>query len=189
MSKIDPSDAHYIDNERFLKEMTEYVNEYRISEKEGKDLPAVSEYVGECFLKIAKGLSFKNNFINYTYHEDFISDGVYCALLYAHNFDPEKSHNPFAYFTSLIYYAFVRRIKNERKQMYLKYKVVENSGIYESITNVVDRDNALFHKMHVEYLSSIREYDKIFSDINNTEEKKKRKKKHVPKNLETFFME
>ena len=59
------------------------------------------------FLKIANHLSFKPNFVNYMFKEDMISDGIENCVQYVHNFDPEKSQNPFAYFTQIIHYAFL----------------------------------------------------------------------------------
>ena len=83
----------------------------------GESRPPVSEYIGECFMKIAEHLSYKPNFINYEYREEMIGDGIENCLMYAHNFDPEKSKNPFSYFTQMIYYAFLRRIQKEKKQI------------------------------------------------------------------------
>ena len=77
--------------------------------------PPVTNYIGECFLKIANGLSYRPNFINYTYRSEMVSDGIENCLQYIHNFDPEKSKNPFAYFTQIIYYAFLRRIQKEKE--------------------------------------------------------------------------
>ena len=67
--------------------------------------------------KIANGLSYRPNFINYTYRQEMISDGIENCLQYIHNFDPEKSKNPFAYFTQIIYYAFIRRIQKEKNNL------------------------------------------------------------------------
>ena len=85
--------------------------------KDGKKPPPVTNYIGECFLKIVNHLSYRPNFINYTYREEMISDGIENCLQYVHNFNPEKSDNPFAYFTQIIYYAFLRRIQKEKKQL------------------------------------------------------------------------
>ena len=117
---------HYVDNAKFLEAMIEYKKEYTISINDDKDLPQISEYLGSVFLKIAQRLSFRPNFINYTFKNDMISDGIENCLHYIHNFNPEKSNNPFAYFTQIIYYAFIRRIQKEKKQLYIKYKTMQN---------------------------------------------------------------
>jgi len=117
---------HYVDNAKFLEAMIEYKKEYTISINDDKELPLISEYLGSVFLKIAQRLSFRPNFINYTFKNDMISDGIENCLHYIHNFNPEKSNNPFAYFTQIIYYAFIRRIQKEKKQLYIKYKTMQN---------------------------------------------------------------
>ena len=118
--------AHYVDNAKFLEAMIEYKREYNKSKESDTDLPMISEYLGSVFLKIAQRLSFRPNFINYAFKNDMISDGIENCLHYIHNFNPEKSNNPFAYFTQIIYYAFIRRIQKEKKQLYIKYKAIEN---------------------------------------------------------------
>ena len=120
------SKLHYVDNAKFLEAMTEYKRDYNLALKNNKELPPVSEYLGSVFLKIAQRLSFRPNFINYTFKNDMISDGIENCLHYIHNFNPEKSNNPFAYFTQIIYYAFIRRIQKEKKQLYIKYKTMQN---------------------------------------------------------------
>ena len=109
--------AHYVDNSVFLEAMIQYKNAYDDAKKNEKDLPQISEYLGSVFLKIAQRLSFRPNFINYAFKNDMISDGIENCLHYIHNFNPEKSNNPFAYFTQIIYYAFIRRIQKEKKQL------------------------------------------------------------------------
>ena len=116
---------HYIDNKRFLAEMIKWKKEIREAEDSGDEIPPVSEYIGQCFMKIAERLSSKANFMNYPYKEEMIGDGIENCLMYAHNFNPRKSKNPFSYFTQIIYYAFLRRIEREKKQGYIKYKLTE----------------------------------------------------------------
>jgi len=120
---------HYIDNKRFFEEMKAWKVLVNAADKEGKPHPPVTEYIGECFMAIADRLSRKPNFINYPYRDEMISDGIENCLLYAYNFDPKKSTNPFSYFTQIIYYAFLRRISKEKKQAYIKLKKIENSDV------------------------------------------------------------
>ena len=125
---------HYVDNQRFLLEMTEYQNERKIAKENGIELPPCPDYIGECFLKIAQRLSFRPNFINYAFREDMISDGIENCVQYMNNFNPEKSKTPFAYFTQIIYYAFIRRIQKEKKQLYIKYKTMDsNSSLGDNV--------------------------------------------------------
>jgi hypothetical protein len=113
----------------FLKNNRKPTREDRSKHWEGK--PPIPNYLGECFLKIATHLSYKPNFINYMFREDMISDGVENCVQYIHNFDPEKSTNPFAYFTQIINYAFLRRISKEKRQLEIKSKIIEKTGFDE----------------------------------------------------------
>ena len=140
MSKKSKS-VHYVDNKKFLAAMIEFKEKCKVAEDDGDDRPPVSNYIGECFLKIATHLSFRPNFINYTYRDDMISDGIENCLQYVSNFNPEKSNNPFAYFTQIIYYAFLRRIAKEKKQTHVKNKIIENSQ-YESWVTMAGDDTS-----------------------------------------------
>jgi DNA-directed RNA polymerase specialized sigma24 family protein len=133
--------THYVDNKKFLSAMIEFKELYNIAEKNKEEYPPVSDYIGECFLKIATHLSYRPNFINYTYRDDMISDGIENCLQYVHNFNPEKSNNPFAYFTQIIYYAFLRRIAKEKKQTHVKNKIIQNTN-YQSWTTMEGDDSA-----------------------------------------------
>ena len=128
---------HYVDNQRFLEEISEY-QKFRIDAKDkGEEPPPCPEYIGECFLKIANRLSYRPNFINYAFREDMISDGIENCVQYMNNFNPEKSKNPFAYFTQIIHFAFLRRIGKEKKQLEIKTKIIEKTG-YDEVMMVDD---------------------------------------------------
>lgn len=118
------SKQHYINNPDFLQAIKDYRLAVHEAEESGEPKPKLPDYIGECILKIANHLSHKPNFINYTYRDDMISDGIENCLMYFHNFDPNKSSNPFAYFTQIIYYAFIRRIQKEKKQTLIKSKII-----------------------------------------------------------------
>ena len=142
---------HYVDNKKFLVAMTEY-RELRIrAEEEGQKRPQVTNYIGECYLKIANHLSYRPNFINYTYRDDMISDGIENCLQYMDNFDPAKSKNPFAYFTQIIYYAFIRRIQKEKKQQQVKQKMIANFG-EEQMMDQLEGDDTIYQSQMLEFL-------------------------------------
>ena len=122
---------HYVDNERFLEVMSDYREKYLQAKDKDTELPIIPDYAGECFLKIAERLSHRPNFINYAFREEMVSDGIENSVMYASNFNPEKSTNPFAYFTQIIYFAFLRRIEKEKKQLYIKYKTMEEHSSLE----------------------------------------------------------
>ena len=122
---------YYVNNKEFLAAITEYRQKVHSAREQDKPRPRVTNYLGECFLKIATHLSYKPNFVNYMFREDMICDGIENCVQYIKNFDPAKSSNPFAYFTQIIHYAFLRRIQKEKRQMDIRTKIVERSGFDE----------------------------------------------------------
>jgi hypothetical protein len=122
---------HYVNNKEFLTAIVAYKQEIKDAEHLGKPKPRITNYLGECFLKIATHLSYKPNFVNYMFKDDMICDGIENCVQYINNFNPEKSSNPFAYFTQIIHYAFLRRIQKEKKQLEIRQKIIERSGYDE----------------------------------------------------------
>jgi hypothetical protein len=122
---------HYVNNKEFLTAIVAYKQEIKDAEHLGKPKPRITNYLGECFLKIATHLSYKPNFVNYMFKDDMICDGIENCVQYINNFNPEKSSNPFAYFTQIIHYAFLRRIQKEKKQLEIRQKIIERSGFDE----------------------------------------------------------
>ena len=125
------SDSHYIDNKHFFAEMVKWKEQVKDAQETDDPKPPVTEYIGECFLLIAERLSTRPNFVNYPFRDEMVGDAIENCLMYAANFDPEKSKNPFAYFTQITYYAFLRRIQKEKKQLEIKSKILERSGYDE----------------------------------------------------------
>jgi hypothetical protein len=130
---------HYVNNKEFLEAIVEYKIKVKRAEENGDPKPRITNYLGECFLKIATHLSYKPNFVNYMFREDMICDGIENCVQYIENFNPEKSSNPFAYFTQIIYYAFLRRIQKEKRQLEIKNKILIRSG-YEQVFHSDDND-------------------------------------------------
>jgi hypothetical protein len=157
----------YVNNADFLKALADYKAKDIENKKKKLPPPVIPNYIGECFMKIAEGLSHKPNFINYSYRDEMISDGIENCLMYFSNFDPEKSKNPFAYFTQIIYFAFLRRIQKEKKQLYTKYKATEQMGILDEFELLEFEDGTT---------KQFELYDNISEFIGNYEESKKNKK-------------
>ena len=132
---------HYVNNKEFLAALEVYIAQVNRAKLNDKEPPQIPRYIGECFLKIANHLSYKPNFVNYMFRDDMISDGIENCVQYIHNFDPAKSKNPFAYFTQIIHYAFLRRIQKEKKQLDIKNKIIEKTGFDEVMH--VDEGGAL----------------------------------------------
>jgi len=131
---------HYVNNKEFLAAIIAYKDSIVLAEKRGEPKPRITNYLGECFLKIATHLSYKPNFVNYMFKDDMVCDGIENCVQYINNFNPEKSKNPFAYFTQIIHYAFLRRIQKEKKQLEIKTKIIERSG-YDEVMTVDDGAN------------------------------------------------
>lgn len=168
---------HYVSNADFLQAIIEYRLKVKEAKENDEEKPRLSNYIGGCFLKIAEHLSRKPNFISYSFREEMISDGIENCIQYVDNFDPDKSKNPFAYFTQIIYFAFLRRIMKEKKQLYVKYKATEQFGIME---DEYDEDTGTSRPFIL--------YDNISEFIQNFEESKKKKKdKSANKGIEKFI--
>jgi hypothetical protein len=155
---------HYVNNKELLEAMIVYrakvdkarqlfIEKYDTEPPKSKTWegkPRIPNYLGECFLKIATHLSYKPNFVNYMFREDMISDGIENCVQYIHNFNPERSQNPFAYFTQIIHYAFLRRIQKEKKQLEIKNKIIERTGFDEVMViddNLLSGSNSEYNSM------------------------------------------
>ncbi len=158
---------HYINNADFCKALVDYQTAVAVAKAEGKTKPRIPNYIGECFMKIAEGLSHKPNFINYSYRDEMVGDGIENCLMYFENFDTTKSSNAFAYFTQIIYFAFLRRIQKEKKQLYVKYKSTEQFGLLDE-NQLMGYDDMPAKPFEL--------YDNISDFIETFEETKKRKK-------------
>ena len=173
----------YVNNADFLRALIEYKEKKKQALKDGLPEPKIPNYIGECWMKIAEGLSHKPNFINYTYRDEMIADGIENCLMYFNNFNPDKSKNPFAYFTQIIYYAFLRRIQKEKKQLYVKYKATETIGILDEFELLEGEDGSTWQ---------FEMYDNISEFIENYEESRANKKaekeaKKKPEGVERFM--
>ena len=171
---------HYVNNADFLKALIDYRTACDANKESNLPPPQIPNYIGECFLKIADHLSRKPNFISYSFRDEMISDGIENCLMYFHNFNPDKSKNPFAYFTQIIYYAFLRRIMKEKKQLYVKYKATEQFGILNQFEYVEDANG---NSKQFEIYENISEF------IHTFEENKKNKQINTlkTKGLEKFI--
>jgi hypothetical protein len=133
MSKGKKKSEHYVNNKEFYQALVVYNKKVNEAKELGLPKPRISNYLGDCFLRIANHLAYKPNFVNYMFKDDMICDGIENCVQYIHNFDIERT-NPFAYFTQIVYYAFLRRIAKEKKQLEIKSKIIERSGFDEVFT-------------------------------------------------------
>ena len=177
---------HYVNNKVFLEAMIEYKDKCNKAKKRGRKNPPVTNYIGECFLKIANHLSYRPNFINYTFRDDMISDGIENCLQYLANFNPKKSNNPFAYFTQIIYYAFIRRIQKEKKQTIIKHKLIQDANYDDmALQPGEDRD---FKNQFTEFLQKNLPMEEPTLSKNKPKPKPtKRRVRKAKANLEDFI--
>jgi hypothetical protein len=170
---------HYVDNELFLQAMNDWVAEVKVTKKNKQKPPPVTDYIAECFYKIAEHLSHSPNFINYPYREDMIGDGIENCLRYAHNFDANKSKNPFAYFTQIIFYAFLRKIEKEKNQAFVKYKCIQSSDMDKKYTDwlTAEKTSATFGEfLQNNFYISESDIEKMESKLLKKSKKRKKNK-------------
>lgn len=171
--------TNYVDNKLFLKEISAWRKALRKAKREKEDPPRIPEYVGQCFMLIAENMSHKYNFLTYSWRDEMVSDAIENCVMYAANFNPAKSKNPFAYFSQIVYYAFLRRIQREKKQLYVKYKSTELHGILDDF-NQMESDDGMTRQFE--------QYDNISEFIEKFETAKAAKKaKQIAKGIEKFI--
>jgi DNA-directed RNA polymerase specialized sigma24 family protein len=179
MAKLPRAKRNYVNNKTLYEEMIKYKDKLKFAEEMGRTPPSVPNYVGQCFLQICNRLSTKPNFMNYSYRDEMVADAIENCVSAAHSFDPEKSSNPFAYFTQIAWNAFIRRIHKEKKQAYIKHKNFENSGIMDELYDQQDGSHTIQVK-HNEYSDDI---------IRNFESKLAKNLKKTKVGLEKFVEE
>jgi len=170
---------HYVNNNDLLKTIEDYRKACRKAKREGTPKPKIPDYIGKCLMLIAENLSHKPNFISYSFRDEMIADAIENCVMYFDNFDPKKSKNPFAYFTQIIYFAFIRRIHKEKKQLYVKYKSTEQIGILDEYEQFETEEGGVQRQYE--------QYDNISEFIDNFEKAKLKKKKKVKKSLELLM--
>ena len=172
MAQTKKKSEHYVNNKEFFAAMVEYKKSVNKAQKEKKNKPRVPDYIGGCFLKIANHLSYRPNFINYTFRDDMISDGIENCLQYLDNFNPEKTNNPFAYFTQIIYYAFIRRIQKEKKQVIIKQRMIADAN-YDDLVLQPGEDRE-FKNQFTEFLRKNMPVDEPAKKVKPKTKKKKK---------------
>lgn len=179
------SGNHYVDNKVLYTEMIKYLNKLNEAKEQGlpqEQYPRVPDYIGKAIYQIANKLATRPNFIGYTYREEMVGDGIENCLMYLHNFNPEKSKNPFAYFTQIIWYAFIRRIQKEQKQQYIKHKSLINSSIMNTLVEMPADDASHFTTAYAHM-----DADKSKDLVDKFEKANKVKKEPAKKGLEKFI--
>jgi hypothetical protein len=184
MARQKRKSIHYVNNADFSQAVVEYVERVNVAKAKNKPLPVVTDYIAQCFLRIAEGLSHKSNFIRYTYREEMVMDAVENCLKAIGNYDLEAATrtgkpNAFAYFTQITWYAFLRRIAKEKKQQDVKLKYLTQSGI----ENFVDLELGDEMSQQVvgafvdnlrDRIDKVKQQDTVINDYAKQEKRKKR---------------
>ena len=167
---------NYINNKDFLQALKDYRSD--VAKFPGGKRPKIPDYIGQCFMQIADRLSRKPNFASYSFRDEMVGDGIENCVLYIMNFDPDKSSNPFAYFTQIINNTFLRKIKYEKNQLYMKYKTTEQVGILDELCQLQDEDG---HTKQFEIYNNITEFINNFEESRNKKKEEKKKKIGIEK--------
>ena len=188
--------AHYVNNADFSQAVVDYVTEANKARNDKVEVPKVPDYVAQCFLRIAEGLSHKSNFSRYTYREEMVMDAVENCLKAINNYNLEAATrtgkpNAFAYFTQISWFAFLRRIAKEKKQQDVKLRYLEKSGI-ENFVDLDLADEAAGNVIETfvdglrDRIDKIKQTDNVINTLYK-EEKKRRRTKHADSDLSEFL--
>ena len=192
MSAKAKAKPHYVNNRDFSEAVMDYAISARKAKSKDKQVPVVTDYIAQCFIRIAEGLSHRPNFVRYTYREEMVMDAVENCLRAINNYNIETATrtgkpNAFSYFTQICYFAFIRRITKEKKQQDIKFKFIEKMGIEDFVQMGMDNDTANETMAYVDTLrqriSTVRQKDTAIKEF----AKKEKQKEKNAKKLEIFM--
>ena len=172
--------SHYVNNKELLECIKDYQHRKALAIENGTELPRIPEYFGKAAIQIATKFSHLHNFIGYSFRDEMISDAIEHALVAADKFDPNKSSNPFAYITTMVYYSFLRRIAKEKRQSQIKSKLIRDMPIDSFDVQGQDED--------VDFMNNYMSFIQSHQMFDDSQDKKQQKQKVVPRGpLEDFF--
>jgi hypothetical protein len=176
---------HYVNNRDLFDAIVIYKNKYKEAVDSGKTLPRIPEYVGQAIMHISERLATKPQFAGYPFKDEMIFDGIETCIRYFNNFNPEKTENPFAYFTQIIKNAFIQRIEKEKKELVGKHKYLHKMSFEGSMVAM---------QMEQEFGSSNVDLDNNYManlvekhDAKIAEKKKNKLNTKAKKGLEIFY--
>jgi len=192
MSAKAKAKPHYVNNRDFSEAVMTYAISARDAKAKNTEVPTVTDYIAQCFIRIAEGLSHRPNFVRYTYREEMVMDAVENCLRAINNYNIETATrtgkpNAFSYFTQICYFAFIRRITKEKKQQDIKFKFIEKMGIEDFVSMGMDNEMANETMAYVDTLrqriSTVRQKDTAIKEF----AKKEKQKEKDAKKLELFM--
>ena len=123
-------ERHYVDKAAFYEALVE--RDFLVKKAKEAELPKpqASDFIGTCVMDICTNLAKKHQFSGYHFKDEMIADAIYHCIRYIDSFNIEKSDNPFSYFTQAAYYQFIKRIQQEKEQLYIRCKATMGSAIF-----------------------------------------------------------
>ena len=188
--------VHYVNNAEFSLSVVNYVKTVSEAKENSDVLPIVPDDIAISFLKIAENLSHKSNFIRYTYREEMVMDAVENCLKAVENYNIDAKTrsgkpNAFAYFTQIIWFAFLRRITKEKKQQEIKEKYMLQSGVEAFITSSGSEESTQVATHFVDTLkdriSKVKEYDTELKTYAKANKPPKKRARIVDSDLQDFL--
>lgn len=167
----------YVSNADLFKALNDYSDRVVAAVQKGEDTPTIPTYIAECIIKIATRLAYRPNFKNYTFRDEMIADGIENAINAVKSFDSKKSQNPFAYFTQIIWWAFVRRIQSEKKYLYTKYVVSRRAELLDMTSGSQEGDDSRYQGSLAYGEWSQEQMDRFMDDFEKKLSEKKGDKK------------
>lgn len=198
MAKSKRASIHYVNNAEFSQAVVTYVKSSNLAKETDKPIPIVPNYIADCFLRIAEGLSHKSNFIRYTYREEMVMDAVENCLKAINNYNIEaatRTGNPnaFAYFTQISWYAFLRRIAKEKKHQDIKERFMTEAGVeaFIAATGSIETTQMVQHFVDElrDRIDKVKAVDTKVSDFAKKDKQAKRKRVMIVDSDLTDFME
>ena len=196
MAKKKSKNLHYVNNQEFALAIVAYVETVNVARTAGEQLPIVPDYIAICFLKIAENLSHKSNFIRYTYREEMVMDSVENCLKAVENYNINAATrtgkpNAFAYFTQIIWFAFLRRIAKEKRQQEIKEKYLSQSGVEAFLVN---EGGAAANSVATHFVDTLKDridkikvYDTEIKEFAKAQKTRAKRKQNVDSDLQEFL--
>lgn len=162
-------DNYYVDNKEIHQLFVAHKKKVEAALEAGEEMPRACDGIGQFFIDISKGVCSRANFVNYPFKEDMILDGIENCVMALNNYDPDKFDRPYAYFTKVVWWSNLRKIEREHKQLYVKFKSLQNAVLENTLVEGEDEN--------FQYDDVTLDNDKMTPIINKFEKKKSPKKK------------
>jgi hypothetical protein len=128
----------------------------RAAKEAGLPKPQIPDAVGLAFWRLSENLGDRYNFRKYPFLDEMVADGYEDCLKRMHNFDAAKG-NAFSYFGLVVWRAFVRRIKLEKKYLRTKVELTERLNIL-GLTSDSHSKETTHHNVEVNQTDETLEY-------------------------------